>query len=56
MLEEGNNVPNSEKNKLDLVVFIRQFWEERRFMITITLIFTFIGIVVAVFTQKQYPE
>lgn len=54
MKEENTNTSLIKEDNVEIIKLIKEFWEERRFIIKITMFFTFIGLIVAVFTKNQY--
>ena len=52
---ENNNIQNYDaEQEIDLVEIIKDLWSNRKKIIKITAIFIFLGLFVAIFTQKTY--
>lgn len=49
-----NQTDNSVENEIDLVEVIRKLWSKRRFILKVTVIFACLGILVALFSAKEY--
>ena len=57
MTDETKNtqqITNIEEDGIDLIAHAKTVWNERRIVIKTTIIFTIIGLFIAIFTPKQY--
>ena len=57
MTDETKNtqqITNIEEDGIDLIAHAKTIWNERRTVIKTTIIFTIIGLFIAIFTPKQY--
>jgi len=52
-MPQRNHVDESE---IDIMAIIARLWEKRKFIITITCVFAFIGVFVALFSPKVYTS
>lgn len=43
-----------EENEIDLIEIIRKLWAKRKFILKVTLVFACLGIIVALFSAKEY--
>lgn len=53
-MENENRNDNSQEQEIDLVEVVRKLWKNRRFILKITAAFIVLGILVALFSAKEY--
>ena len=51
--EQTNQIPQQDE-EIDLVEVIRKLWKNRKLIIKITVVFMVIGVLVALFSPKEY--
>jgi len=56
MIQENKTMSSSEEDSIDLITLLKQLWSARKFIVKATLIFTVIGLFVAIFSAKQYTS
>ena len=56
MIQENKSTPTSEEDSIDIIALLKQLWGARKFIIKTTLVFTLVGLLVAVFSTKQYTS
>lgn len=49
-----DKIKGQEENEIDLIEVIRKLWSKRRFILKITIIFAFLGILIAFFSAKEF--
>lgn len=49
-----DKIKGQEENEIDLIEVIRKLWSKRRFILKITVIFAFLGILIAFFSAKEF--
>lgn len=49
-----DQLTNQPENEIDLIDVIRKLWDKRKFILKVTLVFLILGILVAVFSSKEY--
>lgn len=52
--ESATSTSNSETVEIDLIALAKVLWDSRRIVIRIVIVFTFLGILIALFSQKKY--
>ena len=52
MKEAQQHIDHSDQ--IDLIALLKQFWSQRRLILKITLVFTCIGLFVAIFSKNEY--
>jgi LPS O-antigen subunit length determinant protein (WzzB/FepE family) len=56
MIQENKSTPTSEEDSIDIIALLKQLWSARKFIIKTTLVFTLVGLLVAVLSTKQYTS
>jgi len=56
MIQENKMTPTPEEDSIDIIALLKQLWSARKFIVKTTLIFTVIGLFVAIFSTKQYTS
>ena len=56
MKKENIKPYREDEDTIDFYKLLKEFWDERRFILKITLIFTSIGLFIAVFSQNLYTS
>ena len=56
MKDENIIAPLNTNSNADIIKLIKEFWDERKFIIKITLLFAAFGLIVAIFTKNQYTS
>ena len=51
---KNGQIDNNESDEVDFTLILKRIWQKRRFIIWVTLAFIIIGLMVALFTPKQY--
>lgn len=52
--EEKNNITKGNEDEIDLIALARTLWDGRRAVIKTVLIFTLLGLFIAIFSPKEY--
>ncbi|WP_321281267.1 Wzz/FepE/Etk N-terminal domain-containing protein [Marinifilum fragile] len=53
-MQENNNIQTHPDDEIDLIQLAKTLWEGRKTVIKTTIIFMFIGLFVAIFSEKEY--
>lgn len=58
MTQQNSNIKqsSSDDDEIDLIALVKTLWEGRKTIIKTTLIFTIIGLFIAIFTEKEYTS
>lgn len=56
MTQQNSNIKqsSSDEDEIDLIALARTFWQGRKLVIKITLIFMMLGFFIAIFSEKEY--
>lgn len=54
MTEQTKNNPKVEDDEIDLIALAKTIWDERKFIIKTVILFMVIGLLVALFSPKEY--
>lgn len=49
-----NTPQDSQETEIDLIEVIRKLWKNRKLILRVTLVFIFLGLLVAIFSAKEY--
>ena len=49
-----NNINNNSKDEIDLIKHLRDLWFSRIFIFKVVFVFTILGVIIAVFSEKEY--
>jgi hypothetical protein len=54
MTQENKNITPIEDDSIDIVALLKDLWVARKIILKITLVFTFLGLFVAVFSKNEF--
>jgi len=54
MIQENNKTATMEDDSIDIIAVSKELWEARKTILKITLVFTFLGLFVAIFTKNEF--
>ena len=54
MIQENNTTNQDKEDTIDLIALLKELWAARKTILKITLVFTFLGLFVAVFSEKEF--
>ncbi|EAR12258.1 hypothetical protein PI23P_06530 [Polaribacter irgensii 23-P] len=54
MIQENKNIPLTGDDSIDIIALLKEFWNARRSILKITLVFAFLGLFVAIFSKNEY--
>jgi len=54
MIQENNTTSQDQEDAIDIIVLLKNLWTARKIILKITLVFTFLGLFVAVFSKNEF--
>jgi LPS O-antigen subunit length determinant protein (WzzB/FepE family) len=53
-MKEENSIASIEEDTIDIIALLKEFWMARKTILKITLVFTFVGLFVAIFSKNEF--
>jgi LPS O-antigen subunit length determinant protein (WzzB/FepE family) len=54
MIQENNTTNKDQEDAIDIIALLKELWVARKTILKITLVFTFLGLFVAIFSKKEF--
>jgi LPS O-antigen subunit length determinant protein (WzzB/FepE family) len=54
MIQENNTTNKDQEDAIDIIALLKNLWVARKIILKITLVFTFLGVFVAVFSKNEF--
>jgi LPS O-antigen subunit length determinant protein (WzzB/FepE family) len=54
MIQENNTTNKDQEDTIDIIALLKELWAARKTILKITLVFTFLGLFVAVFSKNEF--
>jgi LPS O-antigen subunit length determinant protein (WzzB/FepE family) len=54
MIQENNTTNQDQEDAIDIIALLKELWAARKTILKITLVFTFLGVFVAVFSKNEF--
>jgi len=54
MIQENNTTNKDQEDAIDIIALLKELWAARKTILKITLVFTFLGLFVAVFSKNEF--
>jgi len=54
MIQENNTTNKDQEDAIDIIALLKELWAARKTILKITLVFTFLGVFVAIFSKNEF--